>query len=403
MTFVRPVIALACAATIGALDASCGMHRDVHGVAARDTLYVGVAAARANVAYFRGVQLALDKLNSERPSGTPPFAIRLPGLVQPSQVAVAAAFRNDPSVIGVVGHTGSAQTMDAAPVYGDVADGGKHALVAITPTATNPLVTRVSRWVFRVCPTDDDAARALARFAIDSLHVRRLAIVYRNDLFGRGFTHTIAPELDAAHVGVAERDPYLAGITEYQAYATRMAREGIQAVVFAGGGVDAADFIRALHDVSAHPAILGSDDVGNILDGVKAVVSSEKTLARTRRGRRARVIPPPTDDRDLFRGVRYTSFFDPDRSTDGAAREFAATFAKRYGQPASQQAALSYDAAMLIGRAALAVGSDRARIRDWIASIGVTAPPMHGVTGEIRFDENGDAVAKPVVIGLIAP
>jgi branched-chain amino acid transport system substrate-binding protein len=181
----------------------------------------------------------------------------------------------------------------------------------------------------------------------------------------------------------------------------RMAREGIQAVVFAGGGVDAADFVRALHESAAHPAILGSDDVGNILDGVKAVAPN--VTAKGRRGGRAKLRTLPSDDRDLFRGVRFTSFFDAERTKDAAARQFAATYLKRFGQPATQQAALSYDAAMLIGRAALAVGRDRARIRDWIASVGVTAPAVRGITGEIRFDENGDAVGKPVVIGLISP
>jgi branched-chain amino acid transport system substrate-binding protein len=400
MTRVRPVIALAIVTAFGALSVSCGHRRDVR-IGSRDTLYVGVAAARANLAYFRGVQLALDQLNTQRPSGTPAFAIRMPAALQTSQVAVAASFRDDPSVIGVVGHTGSAQTMDAAPIYGDVANGGKHAVVAVTPTATNPQVTRGSRWVFRVCPTDDDAARALARFAIDSLRVHRVAIVYRNDLFGRGFTRTITPELDSAQVDVAEDDPYLAGITEYQAYAMRMAREGIEAVVFAGGGVDAADFIRALHAAAAHPAILGSDDVGNILDGVKAVVPN--ALPRNRHGRRRPIASGAADDRDLFRGVRFTSFFDATREKDAAARQFAATYLKKFGQPATQQAALSYDAAMVIGRAALAVGSDRARIRDWIASVGVTTPALRGITGEIRFDENGDAVGKPVVLGLISP
>lgn len=400
MTSVRPVIALAAVVALGASNASCGARHDSVRGAGRDTLYVGVAAARANMAYFRGVQLALDKLNAERPSGAPAFALRLPALEQPSQVAVAAAFRNDPTVIGVVGHTGSAQTMDAAPVYGDVADGGRNAVVAITPTATNPAVTRVNRWVFRVCPTDDDAARALARFAMDSLRVHRVAIVYRNDLFGKGFTRTIAPELSQGHVGIAERDPYLAGITEYQAYAIRMAREGVEAVIFAGGGTDAADFIRALHDASAHPAVLGSDDVGNILDGVKAVIPPAQP--KRHRSRRSR-LPQPADDRELFRGVRFTSFFDAQRSGDAGARQFAAAYLARYGQRPTQQAALSYDAAMLIGRAALAVGGNRARIRDWIAAVGVTAPAIHGVTGDIRFDAHGDAIGKPVVMGLIAP
>lgn len=343
--------------------------------AAGDTLYVGVAAARASEEYFRGVQMAIDHLNAERPRGARPLAMRLPPETQSSQVAVAAAFRDDPLVIGVVGHTGSAQTMDAAPIYGDVEGGERRAVVAITPTATNPAVTRASRWVFRVCPTDDDAARALAHYALDSLHARRVGIVYRNDLFGRGFTRVLAPELTAGGATVVERDPYLAGLTEYAAYATRLARRRVDVLVVAGGGVDAADLVRALRAAGTAPAVLGSDDVANI-----------STAAKT-----------PGE----FRGVRYTAFFDARAST--AARAFAGEYQRRFGVAANHQAALSYDAAMLIGRASQIVGGDRHAIRDWIAAVGRSAQSWAGVTGEIRFDENGDAVGKAVLIGTVQP
>lgn len=370
--------------------------------AGADTLYIGVAAARTSPTYFHGVELAIDRLNAERPRGTRPFGMRMPLATQTSQVAIAARFRDDPSVIGVVGHTGSAQAVETAPVYGDVANDGRRALVAVTPTATNPVVTHTNRWVFRICPTDDDAALALARFATDSLHLQRVAIVYRNDLFGRGFTHTIAPELDRDQMNVTERDPYLAGITEYQAYAARIARSHADGVIFAGGGVDAADFVRALHNESAHPVILGSDDVASILDGVKPL---PQVPVKRGKGRRRTSPPAPqaADDRELFRGVRYTAFYDASRPVDGEAKQFATEYDRRFGQAPTPQAALSYDAAMLIGRAVLAAGADRQSVRDWIGSVGTSTPAMQGVTGDIRFDGHGDAVGKPVLIGQIQP
>jgi len=400
MTVGQITTAMAIALAISASSTSCSRFA-ARTFESSDTLYVGVAAARNSAAYYRGVQMALDRLNAERPHGSRPLGLRMPPEVQTTQVAVAARFRDDPAVIGVVGHTGSAQTMEAAPIYADAANGGRHALVAVTPTATNAQVTRVNRWVFRVCPTDDDAARALAHFAIDSLHLRRVAVVYRNDLFGRGFTRTIAPELSRSNVTIAERDPYLADITEYQAYAARIARSEIQAVIFAGGGVDAADFVRALNNESAHPAILGSDDVASILEGVKTIAANPAPPTNDRRRRQQ--TPVATDDRQLFRGVRFTSFYDTSRSVDGNAKQFAADYTRRFGQAPTPQAALSYDAAMLIGRAALAVGPDRKLVRDWVASVGTSNSPMHGVTGDIRFDDHGDPVGKSVVIGRIAP
>jgi branched-chain amino acid transport system substrate-binding protein len=336
-----------------------------------DSLYIGVAAARGNVEYFRGVQLALDRLNADRPARARPLAMRLPPDSQPSQITVAAGFRDDPSVVGVVGHTASGQTLEAAPVYGDVEHNGRRALIAVTPTATNPAVTRAGDWVFRVCPTDDDAARALARFAADSIRAKRVAVVYRNDFFGRGFTRVIVPALSRRGVSIVERDPYLAEITEYEAYARRIARRSVDAVVFAGNGQDAAEMIRALRGAGVNPTILGTDAVADV-----------------------REAGAPGE----FGDVRFAAFFDPDRATSAEQRLFVGEYQRRFGGVPTHQAALSYDAAMLIGRATQAVGGHRRKVRDWVAQVGRAAPPHPGITGPIRFDEHGDAINKVVVV-----
>ena len=379
MTIRHTAAVFVLAAILGAGSTSCDdTLRGPQSVA--DTLYVGVAATPGSAAYFHGVELALARLNAERPKDARPLGLRMPPASEPSAVAVAARFRDDSKVIGVVGHTGSAETINAAPVYGDVENAGRDAVVAVTPTSTNPQVTRVNRWIFRVCPTDNDAARTLAGFAIDSLHARRVAIIYRNDLFGQGYTRTVAPVLAEAGVVITERDPYLAKITEYRAYAERIARSSVDAVIFAGGAADAAEMIAALHEQKAHPAILGSDDLANILGGA-----------------------PTTAERDRFRDVRYTAFYDASREQSPEGRAFVEEYRKRWHETPTHQAALAYDAASLIGRATFAVGGDRHRVRDWIANVGRAAPPLPGITGEIAFDDHGDALDKPVLVARIAP
>jgi branched-chain amino acid transport system substrate-binding protein len=339
-----------------------------------DTLYIGVAAAMTDAAvpYFNGVELAVADLNARRPSASAPFGVRRPPREQPTQVSVAIALRDDPAVIGVVGHTGSAQTLEAAPVYGDVAGNGARAVVAITPTATNPLVTREGEWVFRVCPTDLDGARALAAYAADSLGARRAAVIYRNDLFGRGYTRAFAPVFTDAGGTILERDPYLAGITAFEAYALRLARQQVGVLVVAGGATDAIEITRAVRAAGSRPHILGTDDLAALTTDPEAV-------------------------RD-FGDVRYTAFFVADRATGDAGRAFVRDYQARYGQVPDHRAALSYDAAMLIGAAALEVGSDRHRIRDRVAATGRDQPAYQGVTGEIRFDEQGDVIGKTVLV-----
>jgi ABC-type branched-subunit amino acid transport system substrate-binding protein len=350
------------------------------GAGGGDTLYIAVAATRTTTgtAYVRGVELAVEMLNRTRPEGARPFGVRLPPDSQLTQVEIAARFRDDPRVIGVVGHTGSAQTMEAGPVYGDVENAGRNAVVAVTPTATNPRVTLASSWVFRVCPTDLDAARALAQYASDSLAARRVAIIYRNDLFGRGFTRTFAPRAQALGIAVLERDPYLAGVTTYDAYARRIGRAGADVIVVAGGGPDVRDMVRAFRRAGHEPTILGSDDVASLASD--------------------------TADAREFRGVRFAAFYLADRPVTAQGAEFARRYAARYpGEHATHRAALSYDAATLIGRAAIAVGPDRHEVRDWLARVGRDLPAHAGASGSIAFDSTRGAVNMPVVVGTVTP
>lgn len=373
------VVVVSCALALAVADSGCSSSASAN-EAPRDTLYIGVAALRTNATYFNGVTLALERLNAERPKSAPWLALRLPPAVQSSQVKVAEGFRDSPDVIGVVGHTGSAQTMDAAPVYGDMDHDGRNAVVAITPTATNPAVTKVSPWVFRVCPTDDDAARQLARFALDTARAKRVAILYRNDLFGRGFTRVLTPELERGGAMVVERDPYLAGVTEYEAYALRMASRKVDVLVVAGGGADAADMIRALRHVGAAPTVLGTDDVANITTNAAGGAAPGE-----------------------FQGVRFTAFYDAERASTSDEIGFVREYRRRFKQTPNHQAALSYDATMVIGRAVHAVGADRRRVRDWIADLGRTNPAFHGLTGDIRFNGGGDALAKQILMGRVTP
>src|SRR5213593_4594978 len=59
---------LVAVAAVGAASTGCARTaaQSTHGT---DTLYVGVAAARGSLAYFRGVQLALDRLMATDPAG----------------------------------------------------------------------------------------------------------------------------------------------------------------------------------------------------------------------------------------------------------------------------------------------------------------------------------------------
>jgi branched-chain amino acid transport system substrate-binding protein len=345
-----------------------------------DTLFIAVAAGSTATGqpYLDGAALALAELNRRRPAGRPPVGLRLPPADQSSQVAVATAFRNDPRVVGVIGHTGSAQTLDAAPIYGDIEHAGRRGLVAITPTATNPGVTATNEWIFRICPTDDDVARALARFARDSLRAARAAVIYRNDLFGRGFQRVFGAEFAARGGTVVEHDPYLSGLTEFEAYAVRLGIRGVDVLIIAGGAPDAKEIIAAMRGAGLTLPVLGSDDL--------AALASEPAAAQG------------------TRGLWYAAFFLPNERRSRLGRVFTARFEATYRYSPDHRAALSYDAATLLAQAAWAADGDRHAMRDWLAGAGGPGPgqpPYEGVTGSIRFTAERNAEEKRILIGKV--
>jgi ABC-type branched-subunit amino acid transport system substrate-binding protein len=100
------------------------------------------------------------------------------------------------------------------------------------------------------------------------------------------------------------------------------------------------------------------------------------------------------------RGVRFVSFYLPGQGS-GLARVFDSLYEARFGTPPDHRAALSYDAARLLGAAVIAVGPDRRRVRDWLAGVGTVTPPFEGVTGPIRFTVLRNAMNKPVLLGQV--
>lgn len=321
---------------------------------------------------YRGIELAVEHLNAERGGTGRPFVMRRTPQDITGSIQIASILRDDPRVVGVVGHQGSSPTLDAKAIYEDRERNGERALVAVSPAATSAALSGASLWLFRVCPSDLDVSRLTARYVLDSLRATRAVIVYRSDPFGKDWTRSFAEHYTRGGGRILARHPYLAGVVEWEAYAEQLRRIRPDVVLFPGSGSDAADAIRAFRRAGADIPLIGSDNVST-LEGEGAE----------------------------FAGVRYTAFFVPAHPPAGEGRAFVSAFERRFHQQPDQQAALAYDAALVIGRAVLAVGADRRRVRNWIEQVGRKSPAIRGATGTIAFDERHDVVQKTVLIKSI--
>lgn len=282
-------------------------------------------------------------------------------------VEVAHQFADDPGIVAVIGHLTSGATLAAAPVYG-----GATPVPVISPSASSPLLSGVSPWVFRVCPTDLRHGQALADWARATLRARRAAVLYRNDDYGRGVREVFVTAFERAGGDIVTNDPYLDDLPSFQPYLERARRRGGVDVIMIAGTRTGAERILATRDsLQLTAAVVAGDGVAGI------------------------------EQSGTAEGMFISTAYLPDRSDSVNAAFVQAYRAAGDGSLPDHRGAGAYDAVHVIAAAIEAVGPNRARIRDYLASMGRERPRYPGVTGAIGFDAQGDVPDKPVTIGVV--
>ncbi len=94
---------------------------------------------------------------------------------------IQSAIRLGSRVIGIVGHYNSGQSLAAMELYKDLP------LVVVTPTASDVSLTQKGYTnFFRVNATDAAQGPVDARFLVEKLGVKRIAVVHADNEYGRG-------------------------------------------------------------------------------------------------------------------------------------------------------------------------------------------------------------------------
>ncbi len=348
---------------------ACG--RTGTGPTSDGSVTLGVGAIPGRPGYegvLRGLDLAIVRLNEAR---SLQFRLRMPDPASTSAVRVAEQLRDDAAVIGVIGHPESGQTIEAIPVYADAEHDGANAVVAVSPTASSPQLSGISPWFFRVAPSDNEAARFVAHWVLDSLKATRAAVIYRNDSYGREWSNTFGQAFVRRGARVIERQPYLAGVSEWEAYAQLIAKVRPDVVLFPGDAQDAVELLRALKTSNVTVPFVGGD-------GTEGMRTSPEA-----------------------QGARFVAFFRPERATGDEARLFLQRFRDKYHEEPDMFAALSYDAALAIGRVVLAGARTRSAVKEGLEQLGHGTAAVEGVAGSIAFERNHDIAGRAVVVTTI--
>ena len=334
------------------------------------TKELGIGAAynpreegNAGIALMYGAQIAVNFLNAEQ-VGRNTFRVisAPPDLDDP--ITIANHLRDDPNVIGVIGPRTSGEAYAAVGVYSDQEHGGRNAVVDILPSATSPGLSGLNRWLFRIVPNDNQNAKTVAQFVLDTLRLKRASVVYKSSSYGRDFARVFIEAFQAGNGTIVSRIPLPFSVNDsltFAVYAAYLKRLNPEVIVFPGDAPWAVEMLRALKTLGVTIPIIGGDDLSGM----------EKHAAE-------------------FPSAWYVSYFNARKVVSPRGNEFVKAYVAAFKMLPDQRAAMAFDAAMLIGRAAGAVGPDRTKIRDYIESVGKELPAYDGIGGPLAFDARHD-------------
>jgi branched-chain amino acid transport system substrate-binding protein len=341
---------------------------------AGEPIRIGLAGSLTDpvgVPMKRAAELAVEEINAQGGiRGRPIELIQRDDYADPDSAVFVATDLYDAGVVAVIGHLFSSTTIAASPVY----NGGNEPVAAISPSSSAPEISTAGEYTFRICPSDLAHGAALARWVLDTLGLKRGAVLYLNDQYGRGIRQTFVRDYTRRGGELVAIDPYLGDPPNVGPYLDRLAKMGrVQFLIVAGNRAEGEEILRQARTRGLQMPVLGGDG----LEGIEEAGA-------------------------IADGVYLSSAYLPSLDTP-ANRAVLQAYRKKFpgaGLP-NQPAAATYDAVYLLRDVIARAGSDRGDVRRELARVGTDAPAFKGVTGTVAFDKRGDVPNQTVYIGMV--
>ena len=369
-TLIVGLFAAALSATAGCKKKTTEAAAAAESANATEIVIGHYASMTGSTAHFgqdtdRGVRMALEEANGK--GGVLGKKLRLVTLDDRGDSAEAANAVNRlidvEHVSAVLGEVASSLSLAG----GRVAQRRK--IPMISPTSTNPKVTEVGDFIFRVCFIDPFQGKVMATFARQNLKFDKVAILkdVKND-YSIGLSDAFKTSFTALGGTIVAEQAYSQNDTDFSAQVTAIRGTGAQAIFVPGYYSEVGSIARTADRLGLKIPLLGGDG---------------------------------WDSPDLFKiggdainGSYFSDHFAPDVATE-KAKQFVANFTTKYGQAPTGLGALGYEAAEVLVDAIGRAGKlDGTAIRDAIA----TTKDFEGVTGKITMDAQRNPLKSAVVL-----
>lgn len=365
MKLRRTIAALLLAASVG--SAACGKRGSGDEIVVGEFGSLTGTTATFGQSTDRGIKLAFDEINAA--GGV--LGKKLKVIVEddqskPEEAATAVTkLINQNKVVAMLGEVSSSRSLAAAPICQAAG------VPMVSPSSTNPRVTQVGDYIFRVCFIDPFQAPVMAKFVANSLKLKKVAILVdvRND-YSVGLQTFFRQNFKQLGGEIVAEQSYSEGDSDFHAQLTQIKSANPEAIYVPGYYTEVATIARQARELGITVPLLGGDG----WDSPRLFEIGG----------------------DALNGCYLTNHYSTD-DPNPAIQKFVGDYRKRWGGAPDALAALGYDAARILADAFTRAGStDGAKVRDALAA----TKDFPGVTGKISIDKDRNAVKPAVVLKI---
>ncbi|MEP7013978.1 MAG: ABC transporter substrate-binding protein [Verrucomicrobiota bacterium] len=351
----------------------CALFGSTASTRAQDVVVGEFASLTGSEATFginssNGVELAKEEINN---SGGVLGGRKIKTIIEDDQSrpgqpssAVKKLVAND-KAIAILGEIASSRSLEAAPICQSAK------IPMISPGSTNPRVTDVGDYIFRVCFIDTFQGTVMAKFALETLHVKKVAILtdVRND-YSVGLTKYFK-EYFTAHGGqIASERSFSGGGTDkdFRAQLTSIKATQPDAIFVPGYYTEAGLIAKQARSLGIKVPLMGGDG----WDSPKLSEIGGSAID----------------------GCYFATHFSP-QDKNPKVQDFVKKYNEKFKTMPDGMAPLGYDAMMILAQAINTAGStDGDKIREALTKV----KDYPGVTGNITIDEKRNATKSAVVL-----
>ncbi len=323
--------------------------------------------ATFGISTHQGIMLAFKEVNSspEKLKGKTLKLLSLDDQGKPEEAATAVTkLITQDKVMAIIGEVASSRSLAAAPIS------QQYKVPMISPSSTNPKVTEVGDFIFRVCFIDPFQGTVMAKFAAENLKVKKVAIMrdVKSD-YSVGLANYFKETFTKMGGSIVSEQTYVSNDIDFKAQLTSIKTSKPDAIFIPGYYTEVGLIARQARGLGLKVPLLGGDG----WDSSKLFEIGKDSIV----------------------GSYFSNHYTTD-TTDPRAKDFIAAFKKEFNAVPDGLAALGYDAAKVLIDAmkrskSLTSSTD---LRDAIAS----TKDFAGVTGMITVNEQRNATKSAVVV-----